>query len=219
MTYSEIVRQAGIYFSSALDLEFVLTVLNSEASKLWAKNSYINMDYDKIVTVADQAAYTVDTGCIVSKIQDKILLSDDATLADANFTIYTKQMPTDVVIRSSSWYPISSTKIGLYPVPDTSGYYIIVPHNKKPTTITMDNYDTLEPEFDSAFHELLVHGLVSELASMETNIDIEIAINAIRKYNGIYSDMVIFYKPSKIKNTFIHKTQGATLLIEIAKTL
>ena len=85
----------------------------------------------------------------------------------------------------ASYYDATDNCIGIYPVPEKSGYKINIYYNKRPKAImNLDDYI----ELDERYVDLVKYDVLSVIAMSGHNPDIEIANEYILLYNNLIQE-------------------------------
>ena len=138
-------------------------------------------------TIKGQNLYVLPEDCVMENIKN-VEMSDNAKTPTnndyGNFRAL-KHSLRDKKMYERSYYDATNGMIGLYPVPEKSGYRINVYYNKRPKMITsLDDYI----ELDDRYSSLITFLVIRIIAMSGHNPDTEIANQYTLEYNTLLVD-------------------------------
>lgn len=142
----------------------------------------------EFLTVANQAKYVLASDMSLEFIKFVGICPDTTVTANSVFQEYTYARPDEELLGYKYWD--GQSMIGIYPIPETSGYNIKIIYDKRPSLLS-ELVLTGVPDLNSDWHKILVYGAIIELAGAGTNPDIDVVNNYTIKYNQLYSQMTI----------------------------
>lgn len=157
-----------------------LIILNQLITEIHNKMLRVNRSYTYVDTdtVADQPNYSLASNCKAEDII-KVVVSKDLTVDIDSNTEWDEYEYVGVLddfdLTTGKYYTTQGGSVFLFDdgsPPDTAGYNIRVYYYATPSSLTATT-DT--PEINSKFHNLLIYGLIQNVASMGDNPETEIA--------------------------------------------
>ena len=147
---------------------------------------------DSLVTVADQDAYSYPTGLTdVSQIISLAVANVEVPTTRYQYTQYSQSKRDDDPMWTNSYWQIidsnGAKKLCLYPIPSTADLPIIIRFRKALTALSASAL-TVEPEFDSRFHDMLAFYCVHYLFAYGSNPDTTQANAYMQKYEDRYAE-------------------------------
>lgn len=142
---------------------------------------------DSLVTVVDQDTYNFPTGIDdVSQIIAFAIGYSDTPATRYSYTKYNMSNRDDDPMRGNSfWQSIDSNgdkKLVIYPAPSTDDLPVIIRYHKKLSELSADSL-SVQPEFDSRYHDMLAFYCVHMICSSGASPD-SIQANAfMQKYD------------------------------------
>jgi hypothetical protein len=203
MTLAEILAEIKRYYPRATtwtDAEIV-NILNDEQREIFRQLQL--KDIYEFETVADQWAYTLPSNCEIEFLEYVGLTKDATITSDSSFQEYIYASLNENM-SGYKYFDAFNGLIGLYPMPDTTGWNIRLIFRKRPAL--MDSTDTSEtPELKEDYHRIFVYGAIAEIAGSGSNPDTTTANNYINKYNSLMKDILLAKynnkkHPKKIKD-------------------
>lgn len=204
MTLAEILAKIKRYYPKAAtwtDAEIV-SVLNDEQREIFRELQLKNI-YE-FETIANQWSYSLPTDCDIEFLEYVGLTKDSTITSDSDFQEYT-YADLNESMTGYRYFDAMNGLIGLYPMPDTTGWNIRLIYRKRPAL--MDSTDTSEtPELKEDWHRILVYGAIIEIAGAGSNPDVTTVNNYAMKYNALMSDIKLAkynnkpYPRTKIKD-------------------
>ena len=202
MTLAEILDRIKRYYPKATtwtDADIV-NVMNDEQREIFRQLQL--KDMYEFETVEDQCIYSLPTSCEIEFIEYVGATEDTTITSDSEFTEYTFAELNEEM--SGYKYFDANGLIGLYPVPDATGWNVRLIFYKRPAL--MDVTKTSEkPELKEDWHRIFVYGAIAEIAGSGSNPDITTANNYSVKYNKLMEDILLAKynnkkHPKKIKD-------------------
>ena len=177
------------------DIDERYTNTYSEARKIgWINDSLRKIYKDLAVqesysftTVKGMNQYVLPEDCCMELIKnvEKSTKPKTASNEDYGDFVALKNSLRNQKMYKPSYYDATDNCIGIFPVPDSSGYKINIYYNKRPKTITsLDNYI----EIDERYVDLVKYDVLSVIAMSGHNPDIEIANQYILLYNNMMQE-------------------------------
>lgn len=189
MTLAEILAKIKRYYPRATtwsDAEIV-SILNDEQREIFRELSL--KDIYEFNTVADQWSYALPTNCSIEFLEYVGLTEDAVITSDTNFREYTFADINETMY-GYKYFDAFNGLIGLYPMPDTTGWNIRLIFRKRPAL--MDSTDTGEtPELKEDWHRIFVYGAIAEIAGSGSNPDTTTANNYTAKYNELMGQILL----------------------------
>ena len=138
-------------------------------------------------TIRGQNLYVLPEDCTMEHIKNVEMSEKAKSVTNSDYgTFYSLQNSLrDRNMHKKSYYDATNGMIGLYPIPDKSGYKINVYYNKRPKMITsLDDYI----ELDDRYSSLVTFLVIRTIAMSGHNPDVEIANQYTLEYNTLLQD-------------------------------
>lgn len=157
-TISELLALADDLYPNVESVDAKINYMNMAQDKLAAYFGKIIED-DTLSTVAEQDIYAYPTGLNdISEILSLGVAGSTTPLNRYDYTLYSKNYAEDNPMADYGYFQVvdsnGAKKFVLSPIPETSGYKIIIRYKKKLAELSSNSL-TSEPEFDSSYHRLL----------------------------------------------------------------
>jgi hypothetical protein len=187
MILSEILAKIKRYYPKAAtwtDAEIV-SILNDEQREIFRELQI--KDMYEFTTIADQWSYLLPSNCSVEFLE-YVGLTEDATItSNSDFQEYT-YADLNEEMSGYRYFDALNGLIGLYPMPDTSGWNIRLIFRKRPVLMSATIL-TATPELNEDWHRILVYGAIAEIAGSGSNPDTTTANNYTTKYNELLKEI------------------------------
>jgi hypothetical protein len=204
MTLTEILAKIKRYYPKAstwTDAEIV-SILNDEQREIFRELQL--KDIYEFETIADQWSYSLPSNCEVEFLEYVGLTKDATITSNSSFQEYT-YAELNEEMSGYRYFDALNGLIGLYPMPDTTGWNIRLIFRKRPALLSVSNLSD-SPELKEDWHRILVYGAISEIAGSGSNPDTTTANNYTLKYNALMGDIKLAkynnkpYPRTKIKD-------------------
>lgn len=165
----------------------IITVLNSEQREIFRELQLT--DLYEFTTVADQWSYSLPSDCDIKCIK-YVGITEEATVTSES--IFQEYDFADIgdELTGYKYFDAFNDLIGLYPMPDTSGWNARLIYGRRPTALSASVL-TATPVLDEDWHRILVYGGITEIAGSGSNPDITIVNNYTMKYNAIMNEILL----------------------------
>lgn len=151
----------------------------------------------EFTSVADQETYNLPTDCKIDDIIFLGLCTDETVTADSIFKTY-KYKGLNEYLAYGSYYNGLESNIGLYPIPDKTGYNLKMIYNKRPSTLTTSDL-TYVPDLNEDYHDIYVYDVCQRIFSYGHSPNATMANYYEAKYKEIYSEIIKDYMEDKVK--------------------
>jgi len=189
MTLTEILAKIKRYYPKAAtwtDAEIV-SILNDEQREIFRELQL--KDIYEFETVANQWSYTLPTNCEIEFLE-YVGLTEDATItSDSVFQEYT-YAELNESMSGYKYFDAFNGLIGLYPMPDTTGWNIRLIYRKRPVLMIVTSLSTV-PELKEDWHRILVYAAITEIAGSGSNPDVATVNNYTLKYNELMGQILL----------------------------
>lgn len=202
MTLAEILTKIKRYYPKAAtwtDAEIV-SIINDEQREIFREMQL--KDMYEFETVANQWSYSLPSNCEIAFLEYVGLTTDSTITSDTSFQEYTYAELNDKMT-GYRYFDAFNGLIGLYPMPDTTGWNIRLIYRKRPKLLDSTK-QTETPELKEDWHRIFVYGAIAEIAGSGSNPDITTANNYTQKYNALMSEI----KLAKYNNRPYPKTKN-----------
>ena len=189
MTLGEILTKIKRYYPKAAtwtDAEIV-SILNDEQREIFREMQL--QDIYEFETIADQWSYTLPSDCEIEFLKYVGLTKDAVITSDSDFQEYTYAELTEEM-SGYKYFDALNGLIGLYPMPDTTGWNIRLIYEKRPD-LMVSTVLTASPELKTDWHRILVYGAIVEIAGSGSNPDVTIVNNFTAKYNELMGQILL----------------------------
>jgi hypothetical protein len=201
VTLNEIITKIKRYYPKAetwLDAEIV-SILNDEQREIFRELQLT--DIYEFETVQGQMTYSLPSNCEIEFISYVGLTKDNPITDKSRFQKYTPAETNEQLI-GYRYFDAFNGLIGLYPVPDATGYNVRLIYEKRPALLDVNNLTAI-PELREDWHRILVYAAIAEIAGAGSNPDITIVNNYTQKYNKLMEEIVL----AKYRNRPFPKTK------------
>jgi hypothetical protein len=187
MTVQEIITMIQKLYPRATtwtDAEIV-TILNSEQREIFRE-----LDSEEIyefTTVADQWSYSLPSDCAIEFLKYVGLTTDTTITSNSRFQEYSFAEINDE-LSGYEYFDAFNGLIGLYPMPDTTGWNVRLIYTERPTVLSASSL-TASPSLNADWHRILVYATISEIAGAGSNPDIATVNNYTMKYNALMKNI------------------------------
>jgi len=189
MTLAEILTKIKRYYPKAAtwtDAE-ITSILNDEQREIFRELQI--KDIYEFNTVADQWSYSLPTNCEVEFLEYVGLTKDAVITSNSEFQEYTLA-DLNENMSGYRYFDAFNGLIGLYPMPDTTGWNIRLIFKKRPALMNSSNTGET-PELREDWHRILVYGAIAEIAGSGSNPDTTTANNYTQKYNELMGQILL----------------------------
>jgi hypothetical protein len=189
MTLSEILAKIKRYYPKAatwMDAEIV-SILDDEQREIFREMQL--KDMYEFTTIANQWSYLLPTNCSIEFLEYVGLTKDAVITSNTVFEKYTfAELNEDMA--GYKYFDALNGLIGLYPMPDTTGWNIRLIFRKRPVLMNVAIL-TASPELSEDWHRILVYGAIAEIAGSGSNPDTTTANNYTEKYNELMGQILL----------------------------
>ena len=190
MTLQEILNEIDTY-----------TNVVSDAQKIIWINEALGLHYKKISkteiytmdTVANLALYALDDSIMFEEIY---YLTIEDSSGDA--VEYSKRVIQNYSYGYSFYEPYEGY-VGIYPVPSTTGYEIIIYYINRPSKLTSSDLST-QLDYREEYMPMIIAYVQSKVAKTGNNPDVEMANNFVSDYLSLKKKVSTDYMARKIDN-------------------
>lgn len=189
MTLSEILVKIKRYYPKATtwtDAEIV-NILNDEQREIFRQLQ--KTDMYEFETIANQWSYTLPTTCSIEFLEYVGLTEDVTITSDTEFQEYTYAELNDTM-SGYKYFDALNGLIGLFPMPDTTGWNIRLIFGKRPALMSASVL-TATPDLNEDWHRIFVYGAIAEIAGSGSNPDVTTSNNYTAKYNELMKDILL----------------------------
>lgn len=189
MTVEEILTAVSEKYPHSYDTVNIISKINMVQAELF-RTLYRPETASFIDLISDNPFYVVtfDPGNIISVV--------------VNGQEYPRSNIKNNVAPSFFWYVLDNDTIGIYPTPTMDIQDgITVFRYVEPKRLTVDNLES-SPDFDSAWHPIIVYRVCKELAESANDADmVNVFVSQINGYEDEYK-RTKYYQPYKIENVW-----------------
>lgn len=189
MTLLEILDKIKLYYPKAstwTDAQIV-SLLNDEQKEIFRELQKPGIH--EFETVADQMTYSLPSDCALEFIDYLGLTTDNPVTASSEFVDYSFS-EADEELQGYKYFDAFNGLIGLYPIPEASGYNVKIIYQKRPALLDVNNLAAI-PQLNEDWHRIFVFGAIAEIASAGSNPDITTANNYTVKYNNLMEEILL----------------------------
>lgn len=162
---------------------------------------YMNASEKQIyqfTTIAGQPTYSLASDMTIDEIISVERASDLIVTTDTTFTPYTYKGLNEE-LDGNNYFDALNGLIGVYPIPDTTGYSFNIIYEKKPPLLSSSNLSAV-PAVDDRYHNVLKFYVCSVVAKSGNNPDVELANNYTIEFNDAWALFYKDYSETKVKN-------------------
>lgn len=194
-TVQELLNDIDVLLPNTFTTAQKLVWMN-EAQRLLFK--YMNsMEVYEFTTVADQATYNMASDCTIDLIDSVQLCTDSEITVDSIFYQY-RFVPLNAEFTGNNYYEVPGGLIGLYPVPEETGYNVKIFYNKRPVLLSASDL-TVTPNLNEDYQPALKSYTLSKIAKAGNNPDVELANNYMIEFNNYMGMMFQDWAKNKAK--------------------
>jgi hypothetical protein len=189
MTLAEILAEIKRYYPRAAtwtDAEIV-NIINDEQREIFRQLQL--KDVYEFETVANQWSYSLPTNCEIEFLEYVGLTKDAVITSKSSFQEYT-YADLNENMSGYKYFDALNKLIGIYPVPDATGYNARLIFKKRPA-LMVSTSTSVKPDLKEDYHRIFVYGPIAEIAGAGSNPDIVTANNYINKYNNLLKDILL----------------------------
>lgn len=189
MTLSEILTKIKRYYPKAAtwtDADIV-SIINDEQREIFRELQ--KTDIYENTTIANQWSYSLPSNCEVEFLEYVGLTKDAVITSNSDFQEYT-YADLNESMSGYKYFDALNGLIGLYPMPNTTGWNIRLIFQKRPALLSATNL-TATPELKEDWHRILVYAAITEIAGSGSNPDVTTANNYTLRYNKLMDDILL----------------------------
>lgn len=194
-TIGEIITDIDIRLPNVFTTDQKLVWANEVIKKIY---KYMNKkEQYPIITIENEAFYPLPSNCTMDEIVSVIRSNDITITENTTYSEYTYKGLNEN-LTGNNYYDGLNGLIGVYPIPNTSGYTFNIVYEKKPALLSSSDL-TATPDINENYHGLITFYVLSVIASSGNNPDIDLVNNFRADYNKEWDMMFKDYIETKIK--------------------
>jgi hypothetical protein len=162
---------------------------------------YMNSDEKEMctfLTVLDQLTYLLPLNLTLDEIITVSISNETTISSDTVFTVYEFKGPNEE-LNGNNYFDALNGLIGIYPIPDTTGYTVNILYEKKPDLLSATALTAI-PGIDEKYHNILTFYCCNVIAKSGNNPKVTLSNNYAVDFNNAWEIFYKDYMKTKIKN-------------------
>lgn len=198
VTLGNVMTYINTLLPNTMGSTMMISVINDEQRKIYKYMSESAMA--SFTTLEDQYSYSLPANCKLEQIKQVLVTNTTGAVSStADFENY-ELAGLDDEMSGGNYYFDAFGKIGLYPVPDKTGYSGRVIYEKRPLFFASTNDVALEFDIDEDWIDVIKFKTMARVAKSGNYPDVELGNNYDREANEIESKLKMDWYKKKSKN-------------------
>lgn len=197
-TVQEIISDIDIRIPNVFTINQKVDWLNEILLQLYKYMNAGNKEIYQFDSIKGQSIYSLPNDMTMDEIISVERSNDALPTSESQYTTYTYKGLNEE-LNGNNYFDALNGLIGVYPVPDATGYIFNIIYEKKPPLLSSSDLSAV-PSISERYHNILKFYVCSVIAKSGNNPDVELANNYAREFNDAWQLFYKDYTVTKIKN-------------------
>jgi hypothetical protein len=175
----------------------MISVINDEQRKIFKYMAGTALA--SFTTLEDQFSYALPSNCKMDQIKQVLVTDSTGAVSSTSYFNNYEFAGLDDEMSGGSFYYDAFGKIGLYPVPDKTGYSGRVIYDKRPVFFSSTNDAAVEFAIDEDWIDVIKFRTMARVAKSGNYPDIELGNNYDREANEVEAKLKMDWYKKKSK--------------------